>query len=276
MYLLNGERKLAIDPADRGLQYGDGLFETVEVCNGKPLFFDRHLERLALGCGRLSIPMPDRQLLGREASRLTAGADHAVLKLIVTRGCGGRGYRPPDVVRPTRLFALHPFPDYPATYPSQGIVARFCRHRLGLNPALAGIKHLNRLEQVMARAEWQNDEIQEGLMLNQSGFVIEGTMSNLFYVKDRCLITAPIEQCGVAGIVRAVLLELAEKMNTRVELQYFTPEQLQQADEIFVTNSVIGVWPVKQLEAGTFPLGPVTGALQRAFRQLRQQEIEHA
>ncbi|WP_031433439.1 aminodeoxychorismate lyase [Methylomarinum vadi] len=276
MYLLNGESKHCIDVSDRGFQYGDGLFETIEVSNGKPLFLDLHLERLAAGCERLLIPMPDRSLLRHEAIQLSASAVQAVLKLIVTRGSGGRGYRQPDCIQPTRLFSLHPYPDYPHSYQSKGVAARFCRHRLGLNPDLAGLKHLNRLEQVMARAEWQGSDIQEGLMSNEEGFVIEGTMSNVFAVQDGILLTAPIERCGVAGIVRALLINVAGDMGIKVQERYFTSEKLLRADEIFVTNSVIGIWPVRQLETRRFEPGPVTKLFQKAYQQMRQQEVGHA
>lgn len=272
MYLLNGECKHCIDVSDRGFQYGDGLFETIEVVAGKPLFLDRHLNRLAQGCERLLIPSPERELLRQEAERLSATAGHAVLKLIVTRGQGGRGYRLPRAVHPTRLFSLHPYPDYPASYRINGIAARICHSRLGLNSALAGIKHLNRLEQVMARAEWDTDDWQEGLMLDQAGHVIEGTMSNVFCVKDRVLMTAPIEHCGVAGVVRDMLIRSAAELGIATRICYFTVEQLLEADEIFVTNSVIGIWPVKLLEQQYFTVGSVTTLLLRAYRQLRQQE----
>ena len=161
--LINGERKKHIEVTDRGFQYGDGLFETIEVCNGQTVFLDRHLDRLKAGCDRLHIPFPNREVLCFEAATLVQQSisqqsgyqysNKAVLKLIVTRGSGGRGYCPPDLIQPTRVLSLHPFPDYPSTYQEQGIISRFCDTRLGLNPALAGIKHLNRLEQIMARSE---------------------------------------------------------------------------------------------------------------------------
>ena len=214
-------------------------------------------------------------LLQREAEQMAAGANHAVLKLIVSRGQGGRGYRQPDDIHPTRLFSLHPYPSYPDSYRSEGITARICRHRLGLNPALAGIKHLNRLEQIMARAEWRTEDIQEGLMLDQKGFVIEGTMSNVFCIKEQRLFTAPIERCGVAGIVRGIVLSLAGALNINVKEAYFTADQLRQADEIFVTNSVIGIWPIRELEGQVIAAGPLTSVLQQAYRQLRLLEMGH-
>ena len=190
MILINGVSKQHIEISDRGFQYGDGLFETIEVRDGQAVFLERHLERLNAGCHRLHIPFPGAELLSFEVKKLCRekacgiGSVRAVLKIIVTRGSGGRGYRQPDVIQPTRVLSLHPYPDYPEIYKEQGIVVRFCSTCLGLNPSLAGIKHLNRLEQVMARFEWNDPAIQEGLMLDVNGHVIEGTMTNLFYVKN--------------------------------------------------------------------------------------------
>jgi len=270
MYWLNGERQRCIDVSDRGFQYGDGLFETIEILHGKPLFLDLHLNRLFAGCTRLLIPMPDYALLQREAENLAMQREQAVMKLIITRGTGGRGYRQPDEIHPTRLFSLHPFPDYPENFYREGVSVRFCQQRLGLNPSLAGIKHLNRLEQVLGRAEWLNADIQEGLMLDMHGNVIEGTMSNVFYVKDRVLYTSLIEQSGVAGIVRAVIIDLAAQLSIETIKKNILPEELLQADEMFVTNSIIGIWPVRKLDRQDFVVGPITQELHNAYLALKQ------
>ena len=271
MYLLNGESKCCIDVSDRGFHYGDGLFETIEILHGKPLFLDLHLSRLSVGCKRLLIPMPDYALLQREATKLANQSKHAVLKLIVTRGVGGRGYRQPEEIKPTRLFSLHPYPVYSESFQLEGVTVRFCQNRLGLNPALAGIKHLNRLEQVLARAEWHNSDIQEGLMQDVRGHVIEGTMSNVFYAKDQCLYTPLIEQSGVAGIVRAIIMDLAKQLSIEVIEKNILSDELLQADEMFVTNSIIGIWPVKKLDHQVVNAGPITQKLQHAYHKLKQQ-----
>ena len=273
MFLLNGEHRHCVDVSDRGFQYGDGLFETIEVLQGKPLFLDRHLKRLAEGCRRLLIPMPDSALLEQEARQLAESAKRAVLKLIVTRGSGGRGYRQPDQIIPTRLFSLHPYPDYPLHFQTGGITVRFCRQRLSINPSLAGIKHMNRLEQILARAEWQDETIQEGLMLDSQDHVVEGTMSNLFIVKGGSLYTAPMTECGVAGIVRELLMEFARQISLPLFEQAIDQTAVVQADELFVSNAVIGVWPVKRLEAQTFSVGPLTRRLQDMLNAARMAEI---
>lgn len=273
MYLLNGECRQCIDVTDRGFQYGDGLFETIEVVNGKPLFLYRHLRRLEVGCRRLLIPMPEEAILLSEAMQVSAASQRGVLKLIVTRGSGGRGYRQPSPIVPNRLFSLHPFPDYPVYFQTQGITARFCEMRLASNPVLAGIKHMNRLEQILARAEWQGDDIQEGFMLDCKDRVVEGTMTNLFMVKDGIVYTPSLKEAGVEGIMRGIVMELARCRRVTVSEATCDKTFLLSADEIFVTNSVIGIWPVKQLDGQEFGVGPLTKALQTQYEAARMAEI---
>ncbi len=270
MILINGDRKEHIEISDRGFQYGDGLFETIEVRNGQIVFLGPHLERLNSGCHRLNIPAPDEKLLRLEAKELChqSAFDKAVLKIIITRGSGGRGYRQPDVIRPTRVLSLHPYPEYPETYPEQGVVARFCATRLGLNPSLAGIKHLNRLEQIMARAEWNDSAIQEGLMLDVNDHVIEGTMTNLFYIKNNSLYTATLNQSGVAGIMRRIIMTIAVEHSLPLIEHMFTKEELLAADEVFVCNSIIGIWPIKQIATTHFSVGPITRSIQMWLNKL--------
>lgn len=275
MFLLNGESRHSVDVSDRGFQYGDGLFETLEVLQGKALFIDRHLQRLTEGCQRLLLPPPDWQLLQQEAQQLISDTQHGVLKIIITRGSGGRGYRQPEPIVPTRLLSLHPYPQYPSTLQSQGIVVRFCDQLLSINPSLAGIKHLNRLEQVLARAEWRDEAIQEGLMLDSNGHVIEGTMSNLFMVKNAVLYTPALTQSGIAGIVRQLVLEFAEQISLPVSIQSLDKDQLLQADEVFVTNSVISIWPVKQITEQSFQVGAWTQRLQAMLNQARLSEVDN-
>jgi len=268
MILINGESREHIEISDRGFQYGDGLFETIEVRDGRAVFLERHLQRLNVGCQRLHIPFLDIELLRFEAGELcrrwvdSKNPVRSVLKIIVTRGSGGRGYRQPDVIHPTRIVSLHPYPDYPEIYREQGITVRICATRLGLSPALAGIKHLNRLEQVLARAEWNDSSIQEGLMLDVNGHVIEGTMTNLFYVKNNILHTAVLALSGVSGIIRSVIMAISVDHGLSVIEHGFTKDELLSADEVFVCNSIIGIWPVALIEDTHFSVGPITRKIQ--------------
>jgi len=271
MILINGEHKQHIDSVDRGLQYGDGLFETIEVKQSRPLFLEQHLQRLQLGCERLYIPCPDLDLLRQEAYRLCHESGQSVLKIIVTRGCGGRGYRQPAEIKPTRILSLHPYPEYPCAYDQQGISVRFCQTRLGRNPALAGIKHLNRLEQVLARAEWSDPDIQEGLMLDDDENVIEGTMSNLFYFKQGSWYTPSLAEAGVAGIMRGLVIKLLAEQASEVVVGTVSRSALFEAEELLVCNSIIGIWPVTKLEQLQLPIGPETKRLQQHLAQLKKE-----
>jgi len=269
MILVNGECKQHIEISDRGFQYGDGLFETIEVRNGQPVFLDRHLKRLNTGCRRLHIPCPDPELIIAEALNLCKGSSLAVLKLIVTRGSGGRGYRQPDLIQPTRVLSLHPYPDYPSSFVEQGIIARFCTTRLGLNPSLAGIKHMNRLEQILARAEWNDPAIQEGIMMDVNDHIIEGTMTNLFYVKNGSVYTASLSQSGIAGIMRSIIIEILSSNHIKTVEKPFKKHEFLSADEIFVSNSIIGLWPINQIENKHFSIGPITRQIQFCLDRLK-------
>lgn len=274
MMLVNGECRDYIAIADRGFQYGDGLFETIAVTGGQPVFWDRHWQRLQSGCSRLHIPAPDAEVVALEARTLCHRTEQAVLKIIVTRGAGGRGYRQPDAIVPTRVLSLHPFPDYPDYYKKQGISARFCTTRLGLNPSLAGIKHLNRLEQVLARAEWNDPAIQEGLMLDSNGHVIEGTMTNLFYIKNDTLYTSTIAQAGIAGVMRHIILGLSAGRNLPAVEHLYSQNELLSADEVFVCNSIIGIWPVNRIADTDYSVGSITRRIQQWLDSFTQETLK--
>ena len=270
--LINGVYSHQIDPADRGFQYGDGLFETIAIVNGQAVFLDQHLERLQKDCHRLKIPYPSTELLTLEVEQLAKNAGKAVLKIILTRGVGGRGYRQPDPIKTTRVLSIHPYPDYPDSYKNQGIHARFCDIRLGLNPALAGIKHLNRLEQVLARSEWSDTAIQEGVMLDFNDHVIEGTMTNLFYIKDNRIYTSALNLSGVSGIMRSIIIMRCAQHQLTVIEHDFNQEALLAADEIFVCNSIIAIWPVTQLAGIHLPVGQKTQQIQRWLAEFQDEQ----
>ncbi len=267
MVLINGIEQTSIDYRDRGLQYGDGLFETILINNGTPVYLEKHLNRLFLGCQRLAIAPPDHQKLRDEIRSVSSLTQNAVQKIIVTRGVGGRGYLPSDDSNTTRIISTHPLPECPGDLFTRGISVRICQTRLGQNPFLAGIKHLNRLEQVLARAEWGDSDIKEGLLLDTSNNVVEGTMSNLFCVKDGQLYTPIIDQCGVEGIMRSVVMDLVCRHNIEVECVQLTLDDVARSDELFLTNSIIGIWPVTQLENQSFAIGSVTREIKRWIDQ---------
>ena len=265
--LIDGVEADRLSIADRGLQYGDGLFETFAVRDGRPCLWREHFERLARGSECLGIPCPEKDLLLEECRRLTRSETTGVLKLILTRGRGGRGYRVPMDPRPTRILTLHPWPDYPDAWSEQGVDVIFCRTPLGENPSLAGLKHLNRLEQVLARSEWNDPRIAEGLMQDGRGRIIGGTMSNLFLVGGGRLLTPGLDTCGVAGTVRALVVRLAGDFGLEVSERNITPVDLFEADGLFLTNALIGVWPVRRVGTHEKSLDSLPTALIAAVRE---------
>lgn len=263
--LINGQATDSIAITDRGLQYGDGLFETLAVIDGNPLCWDEHMARLQEGCERLGLSFPDTATLRAEATQVAAGAGRAVLKLMMTRGSAGRGYAPVPAATPNRIVSLHPWPNYPAVCRREGVRARICTHRLSCNPLLASIKHLNRLEQVLARAEWDDSDIAEGLMLDQSGNVISGTMSNLFVYRDGVLETPDVANAGIAGIIRGRVLAAAHELHIESMIATLDLHEIEAADELFLCNSLIGIWPLRAVGDKAYEVGAVTGRLTKTL-----------
>lgn len=266
---VNGKPQNQVPVSDRGLQYGDGLFETLPVKHAQIPLLAYHLDRLYAGCERLAIAASSREKLQSELLSAARGEQHALLKLLITRGAGGRGYRPPAGTESTRILTRHPWPDHPPAWSEAGIQLRVCSTRLGHNSRLAGLKHLNRLEQVLARAEWSEREPwQEGLMLDEEGAVIEGTMTNVFvYLADGRRVTPELSRCGVAGVMRRHLLERAIEAGEPVQEAQLSLKELRGAREVFVCNSLIGIWPVHRLDDRDYAPGAWTRRMQHWARE---------
>ena len=261
IWLVNGLPQ-RVDPADRGLAYGDGLFETMAAKDARIRWLDQHLQRLESGCRQLLMPSPDTAALSAEIAAALPTSGRAVVKLILTRGSGARGYRPPQTPVTTRILGIGAWPDYPASNYTAGISLGVCGLRLG-DSCVAGLKHLCRLEQVLAQQELAGLGVEEGVLLDVRGHAVGGTMTNLFAVKDETLLTPKLDRCGVRGVMRRIVLETAidaglKAMETELDLN-----ALEQADELFVTNALVGVWPVNRLQARTFSVGSKTRTLQR-------------
>ena len=253
---------------DRGLAYGDGVFETLAARDGRPLAPERHLARLRRGCEALGFPAPDDERLAAALVAAAAPAGASVVKLIVTRGRGGRGYRPPAVAQPEIHVSSSPWPDGMDAARRDGVAVRRLEHRMGENPALAGLKHLNRLDQVLAAAELaRHPGAGEGIVCDQSGRPVCGVMSNLFLVRGGELVTPALRRCGVDGIIRCALLELSRAgALPPAAVRDVGDAELDDADEMFVTNSVRGLLPVRSLDGGGERApGPVTRQAQAAL-----------
>jgi 4-amino-4-deoxychorismate lyase len=247
---INGRRNTKIDHRDRGLQYGDGVFETMRVRRGRIRLLDYHLERLYAGCSRLKIAGPPRETLRPELERIVNRTSEGVLKLIVTRGSGRRGYRPTGRERCTRILTLQPLAHAALTDGSMPVRVRLCATPIGLNPELAGLKTLNRLESVVARAEWRDKRIWEGLMQDVDANIVCGTMSNLFLKRGSTLMTPLLDRCGVAGVMRRWILETAGDLNLCAIERHVRWQDLRDAEEVFMSNAVVGLRSVAGIERG--------------------------
>lgn len=245
---INGRRRSLLDCRDRGLQYGDGIFETMRVRRRAIRLLEFHLDRLYRGCRTLDIAAPGTRLLRRELTAIAAGTREGVLKLIVTRGRGPRGYRPTGRERPTRIAILQPLPRAARVLEPKAVRLRTCLTRLGTNPRLAGLKSLNRLESVLARAEWNDERIWEGLMRDEDGNFVCGTMSNLFLRRGSDLLTPRLDRCGVAGVMRRFILEHARQLTLRAVERRIRWQDLAVAEEVFMSNAVVGIRSVRSIE----------------------------
>ncbi|MFS8137527.1 MAG: aminodeoxychorismate lyase, partial [Thermomonas sp.] len=252
--IFNGETPVDAVPADdRGLAYGDGLFETMRVHAGSVPLWSRHYERLHRGAQRLTLPMPRMSIVEAQIDELIHGCDAGVLKLLATRGAGGRGYAPASDPTPTWLLALHPLP----AVPTHGLRLHWCETRLAVQPRLAGIKHCNRLEQVLARAECGQAGCDEGLMCSTQSEVVCATAANLLVLRDGVWLTPPVEACGVAGVCRGWLLEQG-----LVEVAALTPRQVESAQSLALCNAVRGILPVAALADCEWPAHAAVAELQ--------------
>ncbi len=263
--LVDGTLRDAIAASDRGLAFGDGVFRTLRVRAGKPLNWARHHERLESDCRLLRLSVPDSPLLLRELARVAPG--DAIAKIVVTRGAAGRGYAPGAGVRATRVVMAFPPPSHPHDRAEAGVRVRRCHLVLSEQPRLAGAKTLNRLENVLARAEWDDESIHEGLVCDAAGRIVEGTMSNVFLVRAGRVTTPRLDRCGVAGAQRARVLALLAHSGIGCDELDIPYESLTAADEVFLTNSVIGAWPVASLDARTWVPGAVTRLVQRLIEE---------
>ncbi len=246
MIWVNGIATDHLPVTDRGLLYGDGVWETIAIRGCLPQLPDWHLERLLQGLQALAITLPDMGQLMQEIHAASTFNDAGVMKLIITRGTGQRGYNPHGVANTTRIVQLSDRPVYPQDYAQQGIRLTLCETALAHQPRLAGFKHLNRLEQVLARAEFGTD-FQEGLVRDYHGRVIEGTMSNLFVVMpDGSVHTPDLHACGIAGVMRRFILATLGEMGVDCRVRHIGLEDIRQAEALFMTNSLIGLWPVRE------------------------------
>jgi 4-amino-4-deoxychorismate lyase len=244
--LVNGQFKDSLPVSDRGLQYGDGVWETLLISSGKIILLDEHLKRLQWGCNSLNIIGLDEATLRQEILLISKDISDCILKIIITRGSGGRGYSAQGLNSPTRILSLHNIPNTIDRYRNSGINICNCTTQLSHNPQLSGFKTLNCLEQVLARSEL-TDDYQEGIVSDIQGHIIEGTMSNLFLIVGEQVITPRLTQCGIQGIMRAYIIKLLANKNIDLVERCVSMQDIENADRLFFTNSVIGLWFVTKI-----------------------------
>jgi 4-amino-4-deoxychorismate lyase len=273
--LVNGIPDRQVAPLDRAVHFGDGLFETIACRRGGPRFLSLHLERLELGCARLGIDPGNLDDLRGEVRTLARKVDSAIVKVLVTRGTAlARGYGVTGREKATRITFRYAWPHETPSASQDGVQVRTAAMRLGENPALAGLKHCNRLEQVLARREWTDPDILEALLFSSSDRLVSGTMSNVFIVEGSRLRTPRVDLCGVAGVMRHVVLREAANAGIPVEEAVLSAEDLLSADELFLTNARIGIWPVRALDGRPISPGPLTRRLQQLIAPLLEEPVD--
>jgi len=269
--LINGSFDHAISPFDRGFAYGDGVFRTMQIRDGLPVSWPFHYQKLVADCAAIGIVCPSAELLMSDLQQLFPIHEHdenevQVAKIIITRGEGERGYAPPAVTIPTRVIIKSSMPQYAASHYQQGVQLHVCEIRLGAQPKLAGIKHLNRLENVLARMEWRDDSIFDGLLLDQQGNVIECTMSNIFARYGNYLYTPDLSLCGVAGITRQRILGLETVLDLSADVTTLSLEKVLQADEVIICNSLYGAFQVKTIGSKTWATQKLASTIRNIFK----------
>lgn len=256
--MVNGVQTDKLDALDRGLMYGDGVFRTMVMRDSRVVWWDIQFQKLHDDCAALGIVCPAKECLESELAVLGALTPECVIKIVVTRGVGLRGYAANFVQHPTRILSTSPFTVFPSDYIDKGVKVRVCDLRLSYQPRLAGIKHLNRLENVLARTEWSDAEISEGLLLDARDNVISGTMSNISLLKEGELITPDLSLCGIAGVARQRIMEIVAGWGWRIRVQPVSLSMLMEAEEVLLSNSVIGVWQIIELQEKKWQPGNLT------------------
>ena len=273
-YLINGSFDHVISPFDRGFAYGDGVFRTMKMVGGLPDNWPLHYQKLVADCAAINIVCPSAELLMSDLQQLFSPIDLsenqlAIAKIIITRGEGNRGYTPPAITAPMRVVTQSAMPQYPDIRFSEGVSLTVCATRLAPQAKLAGIKHLNRLENVLARMEWTDahmtNGIADGIMLDGVGNVIECTSANIFARFGDTIITPSLHLCGVAGITRQRIIDLAHTLSLKAKVEVIDLPTLLSADEVIICNSLYSAWQVKSIQEKTIKTGMLAANIRTAL-----------
>lgn len=259
--IINDAAQPQIAAGCRALQYGDGVFTTIAVKNGQPQLWSLHLARLQLAITRLAIPAPDWQAITHAVYQQAAAyVEPAVLKLLLSRGVGGRGYAPVNCGEPLVYLYHAAMPDY-RQWQQHGLTVGVAQLQLSIQPALAGLKHTNRLEQVLLKQELAQTKFDDLLVMDLQGHVTEATAANMFYQLDGNWYTPPLHLTGVAGVMRQHILQRLPQIAERI----LPLAELASVQAVFLTNALLGIAPVRQLNNRVLPIN--------AVQQLRQEML---
>lgn len=271
-YIVNGSFDYAISPLDRGFAYGDGVFRTMIIRNGLPECWPQHYQKLVADCAAIKIVCPSAELLISDLQQLFTEQEVtensvAVVKIIITRGEGERGYAPPAITSPLRVLIKTDVPTYPKSYFNEGVNLHVCQTPIAAMPLLAGVKHLNRLENVLARMEWTDQNILDGIMLDSDQQIIECTAANIFICNGNTLTTPSLNLCGIAGVTRQRVIDLAHLIGLTVTIEPFKLERLLAADAVIITNSLYGAFQVKSLQQKNWAMTSLAADLRRILQE---------
>ena len=250
--LINGIESTTIAANDRGLAYGDGLFSTIKVEYGIAQLWDYHLQRLQLGAEKLFFPKVDWLILSDELRCLAnslAGQQYAVIKVILTRGSGGRGYSSEGCLAPQRILSTHPYPDFYQHWQKQGLKVIQCQQQLSMNRQLAGLKTLNRLEQVLIKHELESQQAVEGIVCDNDGYVIEACSANVFVYINHHWITPILDSSGIHGVKRRQIMVLSAQAGQPITEMKVSIDDLLNAQAVCLCNALMGIVPIIQYQS---------------------------
>ena len=253
MWMLNGVETNTISVMDRGLMLGDGCFTTLQIRDSALQLWPYHWQRLVECCQRLQLLLPAQDVLVSHLKTMATGHHLACAKVVLTRGSGGRGYSSHGCNQQSELLTIQPFPEHYLQWRQQGVKLGVCQQRLGSSSMLAGLKTLNRLEQVLLKDEIERSGWPEAIVLNEGGYVIEGVTANLFWRRDCVLYTPDLSRCGVRGVMRAWVMEQMAALGLRIEVVAEPLSSMMKADEVFITNALMEVVPVTGINDAEYP-----------------------
>ncbi|MCG7496997.1 aminodeoxychorismate lyase [Vibrio sp. Of7-15] len=265
MYLVNGIKRTELSIADRGFQYGDGCFTTMLVKGGNIQLWLYHKERLQLALSRLSIKEPDWEAIQEWLVSVQSPKTLYGIKILISRGQGGRGYGSDGCNATQVVISSFDFPKHYLEWADKGIDLAICKTQLGHNPLLAGIKHNNRLEQVLIKQELSRLNAIDGVVCGLDGNVVETSVANLFWVRDKVLYTPATTLAGVDGVMRRHVLSLTKSIGLCYKVVTWPLEQLLGADEVFITNSLMQIVPVNRIGSQEFTSHTVTRQIQETL-----------